>query len=256
MEGEHTRKSRGGWQGTDLVLDFTLEQRPSSSWRGPDSQRVDRWYLGSKVPASLGAASHPRDGSPEALIRRPGNFSAVEQSGQDVAITASLAPMMPVYWARDGARLRVSCSARSLTRSRRADLAYLAGLLSGTTITECSVGQAPFEDVTAVAPGTRVRHDARGAHRSWWWGPRNGSDSSTADSFADLLEGAVSNCVGGRRGAVTTDWSGGADSRAIAMLAARTTGASVDDPLNVVTYSDRTGNADPEFQRARIRVPI
>lgn len=53
---------------------------------------------------------------------------------------------------------------------------------------------------------------------------------------------------------MTCDWSGGADSRSVALSASRAVRASEADPLTVMTYLGTGGEADPEFIRAHRQV--
>lgn len=172
------------------------------------------------------------------VMMLPGNYSVVlEGPGRRLAIAHPFA-LDP---------LTVGDALTSLNAVDLPTDVWLSALLAGASFPEITTAQSALGQ-GVVRPGHCVDLD-NPQHQVCWWHPP--PPSMPLDDAAKAFERALTEAVAARcqgKNEITCDLSGGADSRAVALLAHRHTPAS--DRIRFVTYASSDGPLNHDLRRA------
>jgi asparagine synthase (glutamine-hydrolysing) len=195
------------------------------------------------TPAEYVRAVYEQAG-PESLSWLEGDYSFVLWDARDRRLIAARDPMggFPLFWVRVGDEVALSNAMRpllDLVPKRRLDLDYLAEFLVlpfGAT-QELHAEQCAYAGVQRVLAGTRLEVSPGASPKSvrWWdWlaqmeQPERLELPDIAARYGNLLDAAVAQR---RVGRTTAHLSGGMDSTAVALLAARQAHAASEEPVH------------------------
>lgn len=195
------------------------------------------------TPAEYVRAVYEQAGA-EGLSWLEGDYSFVLWDARERRSIAARDPMggFPLFWVRVGDEIAISNAMRpllDLVPQRRLDLDYLAEFLvlpfGGAQ--ELHTERCAYTGVHRVLAGTRLEMSPGGSPKSirWWdWlaqmkEPESLEPAEIAARYGDLLDAAVAQRRVGRTAA---HLSGGMDSTAVALLAARQAHAAGEEPVH------------------------
>ncbi len=194
-------------------------------------------------PAAYALAAY-RQGGAEGLAWLEGDYALALWDARSRTLLAARDPMggFPLYWIRDGRAVALSTAMRPLLDrlpGRTVNRDYLAEfvILPGGAVQELYDERCAYEGVHRVLPGTRIEVRCDGTVRPvrWWdWENRVETPASLrledlSAQFGFLLDQAVQQR---RIGRTAAHFSGGMDSTAVALLAARQAVAAGDEPIH------------------------
>jgi asparagine synthase (glutamine-hydrolysing) len=196
---------------------------------------ADRLQSCTASDVALALALYREDGW-EALARLEGDFALIVWDGHDKRLLAMRDPLggFPLFWSEDhaGRGFIISTSLSRLRQHRSTaalNLDYVADyfMLPGWAMPEPEDGRCVWRDVQRVLAGTLIiktlPDGAVQQHRYWSWpdrivDPCTSQLEQLAGRYCDLLCQAVAERVRGRTAA---HLSGGMDSTAVCLLAAK-----------------------------------
>lgn len=220
------------WHGAGAalaVLDFgqtpTLAQRRSGRVLAADV-RLD------EIPEPLPQLLDHRDASAR-LAHLLGDFALADwnPATRELLLARDSPGVRPlVYFHRPGEMVAFASFPRALHAvgmpARRVDPSSLIREILGVS----GPGETLFHDIRAVEPGTALRFSPAAVHKTVFWKPEpDRRHFPTPEAAAEALRGALEDAVRTRlagTGPVATHLSGGLDSSAIAVLAARALSAA------------------------------
>ena len=194
-------------------------------------------------PAAYALAAY-RQGGAEGLAWLEGDYAMALWDARGRTLWAARDPMggFPLYWIRDGRAVVLSTAMRPLLDrlpGRTVNRDYLAEFvtLPGDAVHELYDERCAYEGVHRVLPGTRIEVGCDGSVRPvrWWdWEARIETPASLrledlSAQFGVLLDRAVQER---RIGRTAAHLSGGMDSTAVALLAARQAVAAGEEPVH------------------------